>query len=260
MESLGISSLSGVKYIPDLYISDRFAARSPALLRSLGIKYILSVTHLQDVPKFAEEEGFVGKHVEIEDDVTEDLIVHLQGCCDWIDERLSSLDGEDGDGGGVLVHCTQGISRSAAVVIGFLMRTLQIDFDQALAHVRVSRPQANPNEGFEYQLKVWQQLSYDVFDSEGREKEGYKRLQEQRVRVLVGKEDALVKERFKGVAVLVADIGKMRGEEGEWSGKSEAWERVEMMEEKWRRSGGEVEEEVDWRGGFALDGEGWGRE
>ncbi|CAG8977979.1 hypothetical protein HYALB_00001860 [Hymenoscyphus albidus] len=122
------------------------------------------------------------------------------------------------------------------------MRTLQIGYNQALAHLRVSRPQANPNEGFEYQLRIWQQLAYDVFDNQGREKEGYKKLQELRVRVLVGKEEALVRGRFKGVAGLAASVGKMRGEEGEGYGKSEAWERVERIEEEWRKRliGGEM--------------------
>lgn len=116
----------------------RFAARSASLLKELGIKFILSVTHSEDVPKFRSqlqderkssdfEARLVMKHIDINDDPTEDLLYHLKDACDWIESNLSSGKKESKDAGqqsGVLVHCTQGISRSGSVVIAYCMYSL----------------------------------------------------------------------------------------------------------------------------------------
>lgn len=55
-------------------------------------------------------------------------------------------------GGRVLVHCAQGVSRSAAVVIAYLMRTYDMLLNDALALVTACRPCVSPNIGFIYQL------------------------------------------------------------------------------------------------------------
>ena len=54
--------------------------------------------------------------------------------------------------GGVLVHCAQGMSRSAAVVAGYIMARGRLDADEAVARVRAARPTVRPNEGFALQL------------------------------------------------------------------------------------------------------------
>ena len=57
---------------------------------------------------------------------------------DWIKDALARREG--GGGGGVLVHCQAGMSRSATVVIAYLMKELDIDQVQALDMVREKRP------------------------------------------------------------------------------------------------------------------------
>lgn len=52
----------------------------------------------------------------------------------------------------VLVHCRMGRSRSAAVVVGFLMREYGLSFADALARVRDTRPIVRINPGFTAQL------------------------------------------------------------------------------------------------------------
>jgi dual specificity phosphatase 12 len=58
------------------------------------------------------------KHIDIDDDPTEDILCHLGQICEWIDEALSSR-GDEVEQVGVVVHCTQGISRSGAVIVGY---------------------------------------------------------------------------------------------------------------------------------------------
>lgn len=53
----------------------------------------------------------------------------------------------------VLVHCAAGKSRSAGVVIGYLMYRQSLSFEEALGVVRKARPQVSTK--FEDQLKLW---------------------------------------------------------------------------------------------------------
>ncbi|KTG38377.1 hypothetical protein cypCar_00018056 [Cyprinus carpio] len=58
-------------------------------------------------------------------------------------------------GGVVLVHCNAGVSRSASVVIGFLMSQEKMSFDEAFSAVKTARPYIQPNPGFMSQLKKY---------------------------------------------------------------------------------------------------------
>jgi protein-tyrosine phosphatase len=51
-------------------------------------------------------------------------------------------------GEGVLVVCTAGISRSAAIVISYLIKEFKISYDEAFSRVKKSRVLIKPNDGF----------------------------------------------------------------------------------------------------------------
>lgn len=55
--------------------------------------------------------------------------------------------------GCVLVHCNAGVSRSASVVIGYLMQRRDMRFEEAYNLVKSWRPCIQPNAGFMQQLK-----------------------------------------------------------------------------------------------------------
>lgn len=57
--------------------------------------------------------------------------------------------------GNVLVHCRMGISRSASLVIAFLMRKYKCGYDKAFVKVKDRRPIVHPNTGFVSQLKQY---------------------------------------------------------------------------------------------------------
>lgn len=63
----------------------------------------------------------------------------------------------------VLVHCSQGISRSGAVITAYLMKTLSLDYDSALSRAQKYRPVVMPNSGFADQLRLWGQLQHCIF-------------------------------------------------------------------------------------------------
>lgn len=59
-----------------------------------------------------------------------------------------------GAGKRVLVHCIAGVSRSATAVVWYLVRYEGYDWDEAVALLRASRPQVNPNIRFEIPLRM----------------------------------------------------------------------------------------------------------
>lgn len=54
--------------------------------------------------------------------------------------------------GGVLVHCRVGVSRSATMIIGYLVSRLGISVVEAIANLKKVRPIIKPNDGFREQL------------------------------------------------------------------------------------------------------------
>ncbi len=60
-------------------------------------------------------------------------------------------------GGGTLLHCQQGVSRSGALVVAYTMWQQRLGVDAALAYVRARRAVVSPNPGFLAQLLEWEQ-------------------------------------------------------------------------------------------------------
>jgi atypical dual specificity phosphatase len=65
-----------------------------------------------------------------------------------------------GSGTRVLVHCNQGVSRSSAVVIAYLMKCKRLRLMDAYNYVAAIRPSIQPNFGFMEQLN---QLDAQLF-------------------------------------------------------------------------------------------------
>jgi hypothetical protein len=57
----------------------------------------------------------------------------------------------------VLVHCAWGVSRSAAVVIAYLMAFKRLSLREATALLRAARPCVRPNVGFRRYLRAYEQ-------------------------------------------------------------------------------------------------------
>lgn len=73
---------------------------------------------------------------------------YLSSCIRFIDESRHY--------GNVLVHCRQGVSRSASVVLAYLMKTKHLSYDEAFAFVKARRPRVSPNSSFSKQLRQFE--------------------------------------------------------------------------------------------------------
>ena len=57
----------------------------------------------------------------------------------------------------VLVHCHRGVSRSATVVIAYMMKFKNIGMLEAFNFVKIQRPIIDPNFGFLIQLQAFEE-------------------------------------------------------------------------------------------------------
>ena len=86
------------------------------------------------------------KVLELDDYKDFDLAPYIDKAHMFIDSGLKRDEG-------VLVVCTAGISRSASIVISYLIKTHKLTYDKAYETVKKARVYIKPNEGFERFLR-----------------------------------------------------------------------------------------------------------
>lgn len=70
-------------------------------------------------------------------------------------------------GQNVLVHCMAGVSRSASMIIYYLMRKYGMSFEDAHKLVKSKRTIVNPNKSFQAQLKLYDTLRESMTQQHG---------------------------------------------------------------------------------------------
>eukprot|EP01129_Flabellula_baltica_P014490 TRINITY_DN6943_c0_g1_i1.p1 TRINITY_DN6943_c0_g1~~TRINITY_DN6943_c0_g1_i1.p1 ORF type:complete len:273 (-),score=42.63 TRINITY_DN6943_c0_g1_i1:8-745(-) len=121
-----------------LYLGN-FKAGQEDVVRAYGIKYIVEVH--DEFKNDQRVEGVEYLSMEFLDRNFVDISEPLYRAIDFIQSKAS----RDGN---ILVHCSAGVSRSASLVIGYIMASKMMTFDQALAYVVEKRSLVDPNSGF----------------------------------------------------------------------------------------------------------------
>jgi len=117
-------------------------------LRSLNVSVLVQALDFSCL-LLTEEDGFTLYRIDIKDLPTQRLdTTLLEAACDYIDEMR-------GSGKSVLVHCQQGVSRSASIVIAYLIRKNRWSYREAFAFVKGKRACVQPNLGFAACLRSW---------------------------------------------------------------------------------------------------------
>lgn len=62
----------------------------------------------------------------------------------------------------VIIHCAEGKSRSSYLNVAVHMRVMRYSYDQALGYIRHQHPIAQPNPGFEAQLRRLEAILREV--------------------------------------------------------------------------------------------------
>ena len=134
---------------PRLYLGNAAAAADLGKLRALRINYIVNAT--SNLPNHWEGRGLEYLSVPVEDSLASDLGKYLDTAAIFIARALSDPYASDA----VLVHCQQGVSRSATIVLAFLMRERGMSLDAAIAWLH-KRRWIRPNEAFHEQLRAYE--------------------------------------------------------------------------------------------------------
>ena len=129
--------------IDNIYLGSQKSAVDKNKLFEFNIKYVLIVG-----------KGMKGKFdkinykiIEIDDSLEENLANYFQETLNFIDESQKN-------NSNILIHCVSGISRSASIVIAYMMTKHKINYEQAFTYVKSRRSNIRPNSNFINQLNM----------------------------------------------------------------------------------------------------------
>ncbi|KAF7309579.1 hypothetical protein MIND_00328900 [Mycena indigotica] len=148
--------------VPRLYLSDYFTAHDEKELIRLNITHVVSVIdRVPSIPNCIADDHRM--HISVADRSDADILQYLTQATAFIVAAL-----EQNDDNNVLVHCFQGVSRSATIVCAYLVATTSMDSFEAVGYVQAKRPIVCPNLGFRRQLQRWSAENYGQVVREGR--------------------------------------------------------------------------------------------
>ncbi|KAF7422204.1 hypothetical protein PC9H_010360 [Pleurotus ostreatus] len=131
-----------------LYVGSISALSDKDYLLAHHITHLVQVLDAPWIP-LSEKDGFNCYRIQILDASSVDLRPHLEAVCEHIEAALRS-------GRNVLIHCQQGVSRSPAIAIAYLIRNLGMTYDAAHALLKRKRACIKPNSGFVRALQEWE--------------------------------------------------------------------------------------------------------
>lgn len=143
-----IENHPATQVLPHLFLGNMRDASDMAVLKRLGISYILNVT--SKPPQYTLEPGFHYKHLEAADN-------GLQNLRQFFEEAFEFIDLAKSNGSGVLVHCQAGISRSPTIAVAYLMKHYPMAMAEAYQFVKMRRSIISPNLNFMGQLWEFEQ-------------------------------------------------------------------------------------------------------
>ncbi|XP_034025776.1 dual specificity protein phosphatase 26-like [Thalassophryne amazonica] len=131
---------------PSLYIGDQHSAENRADLSMHGITHVLNAAHSnrRGQPDLYQGMKITYMGIEAHDSCGFDMSGNFQPAAHFIHKALRA-------GGKVLVHCHVGVSRSATLVLAYLMLRHHLTLVEAICAVKVNRG-VIPNRGFLRQL------------------------------------------------------------------------------------------------------------
>lgn len=139
---------SASKKTPDqiykkLYLGNKKHSQDKSYLKKKGITSIIEISHKKQEIKFPKD--FTYYQFIFNDKENVNLEDHLYPILKVLEEETKK--------GIVFIHCLKGVSRSASVVIAFLILKKGLTFEVAFDYVRSKRFCINPNSSFLNTLK-----------------------------------------------------------------------------------------------------------
>ena len=131
-----------------LYLGNFSHASNIKELKRLKINYVLNcaIECRNNLPKNIKE-----LHLKIRDLENFEIVDFFESANEFINKCKNM-------GENCLVHCKLGISRSAAVVIAYLIKYYKVSTDEAVDFVKSKRTSIKPNDGFMRQLYTYEKM------------------------------------------------------------------------------------------------------
>ncbi|WRX14711.1 Dual specificity phosphatase [Theobroma cacao] len=136
-----------------IFLGSDAVAKNREILRKNGITHVLNCVGFVSPEYFKND--LVYKTLWLQDSPSEDITSILYDVFDYFEDVREQ-------GGRVLVHCCQGVSRSTSLVIAYLMWREGQSFEDAFQYVKAARGVTNPNTGFAFQLLQCQKRVHAV--------------------------------------------------------------------------------------------------
>uniref|UniRef100_A0A5B6YIH7 Uncharacterized protein n=1 Tax=Davidia involucrata TaxID=16924 RepID=A0A5B6YIH7_DAVIN len=141
------------RIVDHIYLGSDAVAKNREILRQNGITHVLNCVGFVCAEYFKND--LVYKTLWLQDSPSEDITSILYDVFDYFEDVREQ-------GGRVLVHCCQGVSRSNSLVIAYLMWREEQSFEDAFQCVKAARGVTNPNMGFACQLLQCQKRVHAV--------------------------------------------------------------------------------------------------
>jgi len=125
--------------IDNIYLGSAYNAASFYTLKDLNIKKIINVT--QEISQYYSED-FEYKTYKLYDNNFDDISDFLDDAYNYINNTTDNI----------LVHCYMGSSRSATIIVYYLMKKYNMSLDESINFVRTKRNIVNLTTKFKNEL------------------------------------------------------------------------------------------------------------
>merc|ERR1712228_416531 len=114
------------------------------VIKYLNITHIINAT--ANIPNHFNEHNVKYLNVKVDDANSAQINQYFDPTNKFLDDVMNR------DECRVLVHCQMGVSRSASIMIAYIMQRNKCSFEEAFKYVKNCRSCICPNESFEAQL------------------------------------------------------------------------------------------------------------
>ncbi|KAM3130067.1 hypothetical protein pb186bvf_017865 [Paramecium bursaria] len=123
----------------NIYLGDCIAASNQRLMQRFNIELIVTVAENINISTKIKNLKY-----QIKDTKSEDIVKYITIVGEQI-EQYKDVN--------IYIHCRHGVSRSASIVIGYLIKFKKLTYEDAFNLVKSKRYCISPNLNFQQQLK-----------------------------------------------------------------------------------------------------------
>lgn len=139
--------------LPRIYLGPEYPAYNLEYLQQFGITHIINCCGIE--PQFPNEIKYY--MININDESSANIFQFFHPSIEFIKQALNH--NNENKLSKILIHCQMGISRSATILVAYIMSELNVSFSIAHSIVKRARGFISINEGFINQLIEWDELN-----------------------------------------------------------------------------------------------------